>query len=123
MNKIKTFLTNVFIDTYKQKTSRDILWFTRLVMIFIVSLLIALFTNLYTYGLINQIVFIILIILSCFIAYYLAFFIISKEYLNYKKLSMNKKYPLIYLAVETLLVSLLLVRVFLLIQSYFLFSR
>lgn len=122
MKKIKTFLNNVFIETYKQKTFCHILWFTRLVMFFIVSLLIAFFANLYIYTLINQTHFIISIILSCIFAYYLAFIIVSNEYLNYKKIMMDKKYPLIYLGFEVTLVAILFVKLFLLIQSYFLYS-
>lgn len=117
MNKIKQFLINLYNNTYKLKSFRDILWFTRLVMFLMLSLIIAFITNLYICILITQDVYIITLVISCIFTYFLAYKIVAREYQNYKKVYIKNKYPLIYIAIESIVVAILFVFLFLYIQS------
>jgi len=114
MAKISEF----YEHTFKQKSFRDILW---LVVIFIISLLIAFLTNLYIYTFMNQTVFIIAIIVTCLMSYYLSYRIVEKEYRLLRNIRLTtNKYTYIYLLLEASFLAVIFIILLLIIQSYYL---
>src|SRR5690554_6694903 len=119
MNNLKLFFKKLYLNTYKQKAFRDILWYTRIVMLIILSLIIAFLSNLYIYTFMNQKIFIIAIIISCFLTYFLSFKIVSKEYQCHNRINITTRYPLIYVGIEATFVAIFFICLFLIIQSFY----
>lgn len=119
--RIMAKISEFYEHTFKQKSFRDILWYVRLVVIFIISLLIAFLTNLYIYTFMNQTVFIIAIIVTCLMSYYLSYRIVEKEYRLLRNIRLTtNKYTYIYLLLEASFLAVIFIILLLIIQSYYL---
>lgn len=115
MDKIKAFFKTLYLNTFKDKEFRKITLYTRIKVYIFLSLLIAFFANLYIYGAYKEPAFIIFMIMSTLISYFLFLFI------NINKSNHDRSIKLIslisYLIIEIIIVCLILIGIYFYIKS------
>ncbi len=120
MDKIVKIVKNIYQNTYKSKKFRDLLNLTRLLMMFINSLIIAFFANIYISQYITEYTFIFVMITSTVVSYYLSFSYIYKQYpYNKNNENLNLKYIYHYLYIEAIILSLIIIKVYFYIKSIY----
>jgi len=120
MDKIYIIFKNLYQNTYQNKYFRHTLNLTRLLVLFIDSLIIALLVNLYITGIMSERLLIGLIIIGTIISYNIGFKYVYKQYMNYKKtVNLNLKYVYYYFYVEAFILSYIIIKIYEQIKSLY----
>lgn len=121
MGKIVDFFKLFYQNTYHQKSFRDILNFTRLLVAFIDTLTIAFLVNLFLSGYISEGLFIVFVVVCTTIFYYLSFKYVHMEYNKYHNqlTKFNLKYVYHYIYIEAIVLSLMLIKLYNYIKSFY----
>lgn len=115
-------LIELYQKTYKHKSFRDMMFITRVFVLLMDTLLVAFFANLYISGIINEAILIVLMILTTIFFYIFIFKYVYHQHHHYseKKFQLNLNKFNIYLIIEAILFSSILIYVYFYIKSIYL---